>query len=151
MTSERSNVSMLWPLDFDALQKGDVISQERIEAIYRVKFSDADTYRLAVMKLVERIEAERSDLYPRTSKNTIVIMTDAEAEAYNCDRMKKHVEALQRDTRRRGRIERKEFDDAGRRAAESRDIGYGALAAISARALRKANQEAKLLASSEED
>lgn len=152
-TQKTAKVSELFPLDFDALKKGEVITQERIETIYRVReLEDPEKFRLAQMKLVEQIEEHRFDLYPRMKKNTVIIMQDAEAEEYNCERMKKHVSSLQRDTRRRARIERKSFDEVSRRAAESRDIGYGALAAVSARALRKANQEAKRLsASSEED
>jgi hypothetical protein len=145
-------VSDLFPLDFEALKKGDVIEQSRIESIYQVKFgTDPTRYRLMQMKLVEIIERERPDLYPRTDRATVRIMEDKEAEAYNCGRHEAHVRGLARDARRRGRINRSEFSDADRRAAESRDLGFAALAAMAKRELVKAEREALMLGPKEEE
>ena len=139
-------MSDAFPIDFEALAKGMVIDQKQIEAIYQHKAgADPDAFRLAQMRLVELIEKNRADLYPRIERHSIRIMTDKEAEEYNGARQRAHVRGIARDALRRGRINRSEFSDGERRAAESRDRGFSALALLTHRELRKSEREARLL------
>lgn len=141
-----------FPLDFAALEKGSEVPREKIEEIYQVRqAADPERFRLSQLKLVELIEQKRRDLYPRTRGDAIRIMTDREAEQYNGERHRAHVAGMVRDARRRGRIDRSEFTDAERRAAESRDLSFSAMALMSRRALQKAEREAKMLAARPEE
>lgn len=146
-----SNVSELFPIDFNALQKGDVISQVRIETIYRVKAADdPNRYRTMMLRLVDEIEKERHDLYPRTRGNTVVIQTDEEARDHNANEQRRMVRSLGRNWRRRVRIDRKNFTDAEKRTEEARDMGYAAVALAARKALRRAERDAQLLAAGPE-
>ncbi len=75
-----------YPLDFDALKKGDVIPAEQLESITSEKRGTED-YRFKVLKLCERIKAELAERnYPVTLTQRgqgIHILTDEEASPHN--------------------------------------------------------------------
>lgn len=75
-----------WPLDFDGLKKGDVISIEVIERIANCKCDTTD-YALKAMALAEKIMCVKKEhLEPVTAKvekGTIRILLDHEATVYN--------------------------------------------------------------------
>lgn len=77
-----------YPMDFDAITKGDYIQPDEVERITHMDRNTRD-YGLGVMKLQERIERECADRgYPvvtKQEKGGISILTDEEAVAY-CER-----------------------------------------------------------------
>lgn len=75
-----------FPLDFDALQKGDSISPEHLEKLTE-KTRGTDAYNLAVLALRERIIRECKDREKHFTvavvKGHLRILTDEEAAVYN--------------------------------------------------------------------
>ena len=136
----------LHPLDYDALKKGDTLEREQLERIFNVRADDnPSSYAFAVLGLREQIEAHRDDLICRGHEgHGILIMHDREAEEYLRQRMYRLVQALERTSGKRVRIDRSEFDDAHRRASESLDQTFTAIALTSRRALIKGRRDAKL-------
>lgn len=84
----KENMSQLqpWPIDYDAIQKGDIIPVDRVEKITGKKQGCSD-YDFAVLKLKDRIERElheRGNVWTlRTEKGAIKILKDEEAALYN--------------------------------------------------------------------
>lgn len=80
------NEVALYPLDFDALSKGDVIPAEKIEMITSEK-RGTNEYRFKALRLSGRIQDEMRDRgTPVTISfkgDDIVILTDQEASVHN--------------------------------------------------------------------
>ena len=76
-----------FPLDYDALKKGDEISTEQIEEFGRCNREDEKHFRLAALVLKDRITKncrERGKLFTVVIlKGRIRILTDEEAAIYN--------------------------------------------------------------------
>jgi|GEM_PF-6592099 len=137
------NESTQFPLDFSALAKGDVISEDQIRDIYNTK-TDQD-HRLAAMSLREDIELARSDLYPVCKGRTIAILTDAEAHEHSVHRHGQLVQQMERTAKRRARIDASDMSEAERRLVEHWDQRMAAQAIQNRHALRQARQEALML------
>jgi hypothetical protein len=79
-----------YPLDFDALQKGDVISVEQIENIFGIKRTDRNFWA-KTLNLRDRIAKEMIDrnrpVTVRTSQGALHICQDREATVYNHKRV----------------------------------------------------------------
>jgi hypothetical protein len=71
-----------YPIDFDVLEKGSVITQQELEEIFLCTPEDYKEWPLKLLGLSKRITDERGFL-TRVSKNTIVVMDDEEAAEYN--------------------------------------------------------------------
>lgn len=89
-----------YPLDFDALAKGQFIPPEQIEAIYAVKRDHKD-YQFRCLTLRDEIMREREDLSVRMHKGGLRINTDQEAAAYHateaqraCNKVRRQAEHL---------------------------------------------------------
>ncbi len=72
-------------IDFKSLIKGQRLEVPFLESLFGCK-SDENHYRNKLRSLLGEIKKYRPDLYPKSSKGAIVIMTDAEAAGYNYDR-----------------------------------------------------------------
>lgn len=80
------NETSRWPIDYDSLNKGDIIPVERCEEITGKRQGDS-RYDLALLDLKDRIQGELHDRDKfwtlRTEKGAIKVLTDAEAYTYN--------------------------------------------------------------------
>lgn len=74
-----------FPLDFDALNKGDVISEDRLESITSEKRGTKE-YQFKTMSLADRIERELAErglsAYAVVRREQIRILTDDEAKEH---------------------------------------------------------------------
>jgi L-asparaginase II len=118
-------MSDAFPLDFEAITKDSIITQETIERIYRVRWrDDPDGYRLnAQLKLVGEIRSHRHDLEAHVvgKGRDIRILTDREAEENTQQRLKEAMNRQQTYTIRRGAIDRSGFSASELAIAEHRD------------------------------
>lgn len=136
-------ISEPYPIDFDALKKGDVISEQQIKDIFKPE-TETD-YAFAILNLVGQIERERSDLYPVGRKGAIVILNDQEAHEHSVRRHAKLVGDMRRNARRRTRIDATEMTDASKRLVEHWDVQTAAQSMEAARRLKLSKREALLL------
>jgi len=94
----------LYPLDFNALQKGDVIPPEQIEKIYNVNREDVKAYQLKKLVLASQIERELGDrgrsVTVRGDGDSLRILTDPEAAEYNAKRFRHGLRAATRSHKR---------------------------------------------------
>ena len=85
MTNENVTELKQWPMDFDALQKGDVISVADVEQMTG-KRRGTDEYRFALMNLKDMIcgylESKERMWTVSTEGDRINILTDTEAVKY---------------------------------------------------------------------
>ena len=137
-------MSEVFPVDFDALEKGQVIPAEKVRDIYRPATEQEHNFKC--MELVAEIERNRSDLFPVIRKGGIVILTDEEAHNYSIHRHAKLVGDMSRNARRRARIDHERLSEPQRREAEHWDAAMAAHAIDSKRQLRAARREALMLA-----
>lgn len=74
-----------WPLDFDAINKGDTFTPDRLEVIVNFP-KQTNAYRFAVLSLRERIMKELEDRNrPATVaiiKGCLCVLTDEQASVY---------------------------------------------------------------------
>jgi hypothetical protein len=86
-----------YPVDFEALKKGDTIPAEKIEEIFNTRRTDAD-YSLYQMKLRSRIIGERRKMgrpvSVRCDGPALVILTDSEASQYQARRCETALDKL---------------------------------------------------------
>src|SRR5690606_4572735 len=106
---------------------------------------DPDRYRLKQMRLVEDIRKHRPDLFPRCKKQSVRIMTDIEAESYSRGEYLRHVRGMATTLVKRTAIDRDEFNDGERRAAEHWDSAMSITALQARRAMLKARRETNLM------
>ena len=86
MTNENTTELKPWPMDFDTLQKGDVIPVADVEQMTGKKQGTKE-YQFAILNVVDRIKGA---LFHKEKfwtiairKDAICILTDAEATEYN--------------------------------------------------------------------
>lgn len=140
-------MSDLFPLDFEALKKGDVIPEERIEKIYNVsRRRDPERYRLSMLRLKGDIEQARGDLVCRSKKYAIHVLLDQEAEGHTWDRFNHGAREMLRNTERRARVDRGGFNGAQVAVAESRDRTMTMLALANKKEIAKTEREKRLIA-----
>lgn len=88
-----------WPIDFEKLNKGDVISESLITEAYGRRPTDRE-YPFVMLRLREQIERTMEELgSPVTVKQegtSLRILTDEEAVAYNDERFSAHARGLKR-------------------------------------------------------
>src|SRR5262245_61201860 len=91
---------MRYPLDFDTLQKGDVLSRSYLEQILG-KAEEGD-FRLQVLDLIRQIEKNcnytcRTQHESKTGRLAAIrILTDSEAARYNPQRCDQHMAGFRR-------------------------------------------------------
>lgn len=113
-----------FPIDYEALKKGDVIPQEKIESVYQVKYRERpEDYGFKQMDLCECIRLNRKDLlaHVRCHGKGILIMSDQEAEAKTQSDIARAQRGIIRTTKRRASIDRTGFDETALKVAEYND------------------------------
>lgn len=88
MTGTDTTPTTKYPLDFSALEKGQLVLQEDIERITGVsKSENPEDYQLEVLNLTQRIMKETAELglfmTAKGDKGAIRILTDEEAVEYH--------------------------------------------------------------------
>lgn len=135
-----------FPLDFSALNKGDLVPQEKIEQIFRVRAQvDAQAYQLSALRLVTMIENHRQDLVAVVDGRDVRVLLDSEADGVLHRRAVNAVRSIHRNTKRRGRLDHAQLTAEQRKTAESRDQFATALTIQTRKLLQKAERD-KLLA-----
>lgn len=137
----------LHPLDFAALEKGQIINHSDVEAITAVKFEkDPRRYQLELMKLRQAIWDNRDDLVAKIQGLGLRILNDDEADQYLWDEQRKLVDKQKRIAKARARIDRSKFDSVATQVAEQRDMFCASTALMLNQAIRKAERDQLLLA-----
>lgn len=103
-----------FPLDFDALKKGDVISLGQLQEITQEKYG-SDAYRFKLMKLSERIQDELDDrglpVTVASEGGELKILTDPEASNYNGMYFRTRMRQMMRAHRRAMAVERENLTE----------------------------------------
>ena len=137
------NEATPYPMDFDVLEKGSVISAEDVERI--TGFTRAESaHGMAIMRLCTLIQdrlAER-DLFVITkqSKGAIHVLDDPDASAHAFGEANRHMRGYHRNTRRLGTVDVSRLSETQKRDHENRIM----IAARVSRAMRKELSSAKL-------
>ena len=113
-TSEDTMAVQRYPLDFDALEKGDVISAEQVEAIVEIKRDDIK-YGFAAMALGKRIKKELQDrdkeVTVRMHQSALMICDDADASPYNERMIKARARGVGRFLRQLSAVDRSKLPE----------------------------------------
>lgn len=109
-----------FPIDFSKLEKGQTISADDVSRIYGV-IPHSTKYQLALMKLQNAIEINRTDLVLRQTQGALCVLTDLQASDYLESRANSLVSGLRRNARRVGRINTSEFTDAQKQLHGARE------------------------------
>ncbi len=101
-----------WPMDFEALNKGDVIPIEQIERIVQAK-KGTEKYALGALSLADAImKAKAAMIEPVTckyEKGTLVILNDGDASVYNNNAVRKGIRKIARGFRRMLYVDTSDF------------------------------------------
>lgn len=128
-----------FPLDFDALKKGDTIPPDRLEQLTGCE-RGTSKYQLAVLTLRERIVKEcherGREFTVAIIKGALRILTDSEASLYNARAFKGKFRGAGRALKRAARVDTSNLDDGQKKEHERNLIVFGKMlqAARSARA-----------------
>jgi len=102
------------PIDFDSLQKGDVIPVERLEKITRTKHGTSE-YQLAVLDLSKQIEKEKylrgTPVFVVQQNSALRLLTDKEAVPYQQGRYNVGLRAAMRNFTKGQFINRSNLND----------------------------------------
>lgn len=74
---------MQYPLDFSALDKGQLLEIETLEAVFAQRYETSNDWDLQLMKLQGLIHAHRSDITVTIDRDRLRVLTDAEASEHN--------------------------------------------------------------------
>lgn len=113
-----------FPIDFESLNKGDLIPQSKIESIYQVQYrSNPKDYAFCQMRLASEIRTRRTDLaaHVKSSDTSIEILSDEQAEVHSKRLFEQARQRITTTGIRRASIDRSGFDSSKRTAAESQD------------------------------
>lgn len=126
-----------YPIDFDALEKGQYIEPELISERLCVPLSDQKQYQFKLLRLKAQIESERPDLVTKGEGLGIRVLTDEEASPYLNTRLESHLRGIARTNLRRSRIDKNNLNEAQRKTCESEDR----IAAATLIAMRQAHRK----------
>ena len=117
-----------YPLDFEALEKGYVITAAEIEKISG-KQRGTDEYKFAQLSLKERVEREMALLgKPATCKcerDDLRILTDSEAAKHTHDLFMQAISAMRRNFGRKASVDIENLTDEERKRHEHQLINQG--------------------------
>lgn len=134
---------MQWPIDFESLKKGDVITQEWLERYLLVRAeSGVDRYRLKCLAFAQEIE-RRTRLHAVVRGSDIRILTDAESSQACDEYQQRCVQGIRSAYTRLARVDETEFDPELRRKHESRLLLSSAYVISLEKAKRKRLLEAR--------
>ena len=132
--------TVIHPLDCDALRKGDVISQEQIEAIQAVRYADGlEAFAFAQMRLAQHIMLERRDLWVRSCGHELRVLTDAELVEYQQRRLEQNARDARTVATMTARVDAAQLTAAQKRRAEC----LGMMTALQALQASKTTREAQ--------
>lgn len=104
-----------WPIDFDALEQGDVIAPEKIERIKEVSRESPKAYQLALLAIRDQVLKElwkRGKTWTVCIKgDALVILSDQEAADYNANRAEIVIRQLAATHRRNMGVNAAELDE----------------------------------------
>jgi len=110
-----------YPMDFDQLEKGSVITAEQLEQITGFDRKEAG-FSLAVMRFSGRVTREMGargiDVVTRVKKNKLHILEDDEASTYTAERGKIFYRGMCRSLRRMAYIDQANLGDKQRKRHE---------------------------------
>jgi hypothetical protein len=133
------NSSERWPLDFDAIAKGDTFTPERLEAMTGHK-RGGDAYRFAVLDLRERIMTElAARKRPATVafvRGCLCVLTDEQASVYTARQCRLKLRGHLRNVRRMRDVCIEKLS-AEQRKAHERSLCVETMIASAARKTRK--------------
>lgn len=129
-----------YPLDFDGLAKGQVLSEEMLSAALSLKPRDGTRWAFGLLALQQQIQ-ERLGFIAKIDGAQIRILTDLEADEWTANNITLGVRRLVRNTERRQLIDRSSFSGEEKAAAECRDR----IAVATSQAALRAHREAKAL------
>lgn len=122
-----TNVSK-YPVDYDTLEQGDVISVDQIEALTQQRFGTI-AYSMEAMKLQQRMMDDlRGVGKPWTIKNekgALVVLTDEQASEYNDQRCRAQIRGFGRSLGRLRDCDNTNMSDDHRRSHERRVESHG--------------------------
>lgn len=126
-TAEENNMDLMtatkWPIDWDALSKGDYIPPEQVEYATKVPRSSRK-YGIACMKFQERLVAELSDrgleVVTRQEKDGVRILDDPDATVYLEQQFKLRMAGMRTAHGRAMTVDVTRLDEETRRQHENR-------------------------------
>ena len=101
-----------YPIDFDALVKGQLLEIEYLEGVFAVKYENGARWAFLLMGLQAQIH-EKTDLSCRIDHDAIRVLTDAEASEYNFRLVGGHVRGIGRRTEKLLQVDRAQLDEGG--------------------------------------
>lgn len=126
-----------FPLDFEALQRGTVISIKELEQVLGLKYQPGETtWAFAVMGLQAQI-CNFTDLTAVIDNGAIRILTDAEASQNNFRAVQLHTRRIYRRNRKLLQVDRQQLTPEQQAEHESRVRVSGSIVAALLGATRK--------------
>jgi hypothetical protein len=126
-----------FPIDFDRLEKGSVVTVAEVERIYGVK-QGTDKYNLKALVLGEAIEraleGRGEHVTVKCEKGNLVVLRDAEASKYNASEAMRHLRGMERRHRQMGRVDVSELTAAQRMEHNRRHLIIGSMLLAAAKA-----------------
>lgn len=130
------NEATPYPMDFDVLEKGSVISAEEVERITGLTRAES-AHGMAIMRLSGLIQQRLADrelfVITKQSKGAIHVLEDPDASAHAFAEANRHMRGYHRNARRLGTIDVSRLSDIEKRDHENRVM----IAARVSRAMRK--------------
>jgi predicted small secreted protein len=124
MTTEK------YPFDFDALQKGDLIDAIHIEKVLRLS-RGTPAYQLKLMGLKDEVERELMQrgrpVTVKIEKQSLRILTDAEATEYNEARFNHQLRGAKRSFHRQMNVDVSQLTEDQKASHERRVLWQGGI------------------------
>jgi hypothetical protein len=129
-----------YPLDFDALKKGDVVSVAKQEDIFQVKAAHEKFWSQS-LALKERIQKEMAlrglPVTVRHDHGALVICTDPDASEYNDRTRKMYLRRFARTHKRNLSVDRSKLEAADLEKHDRNNGIYGAVLAAALKVRRR--------------
>lgn len=128
----------VWPVDIDALSKGDSIGSEILAEFFGVEYG-SQVYQLRLAGFVQKLEvalwAKGKQYVLRCSQGSVSILTDTEAAEYTQARFGAHYRGLRRSHRRAAVVDRSRLADDARNRHDRALVVQGGMLAAASRAV----------------
>jgi len=129
------DITSKYPLDFDALAPGTILTQETLEKICGVKSGDVQTYQLAILGLKSMIE-KRTEFTVQIVKYDMHVLSWEDAVGYNIKRTQHHVNGIRRRGKKQAQVPAEELSLEVRRQLELSRMRTGFLLSAVRKAVR---------------
>jgi len=129
-----------FPLDFDAIQKGDVIPTEKVEEYSGINRS-SERFAIALLNFSERVYDECRHRGKHFSivvrKKQIRVLTDPEAAEHEARMVKRHLKGSRRNYRKLCKVDVSNLDESHRTTFEHDVLRLGKVIAAQRSAYKK--------------